>query len=372
MSDLKKKLLLILLISCFISTQSTAQDIFKGYAHLFTPPLHYTAYQIKDSLHIDGKMDESTWEKAPWSANFTDIEGRAKPRAAHRTRFKMLWDTACLYIAAEMEEPHIWATLTRHDQIIYHDNDFEVFIDPDGDTHDYFEIEVNAFNTIFDLFLSRPYRNGGHLSTHWNARGLKSAVHINGTLNNPRDTDRKWTVEMAIPFAALQKNTAPPDPKKNALWRINFSRVQWDTEIVDGKYKKKINAATGKPFPEHNWVWSPQGVINMHYPERWGYLRFAGQELKKEKDDFVLSEQEKLKKYAWLIYYKQQQYFRSNGKYAANLAELELPAKITTVTGNECTLQLTLANMQFTAAIICDSQKAGWQIDQHGKITPLK
>jgi len=44
---------------------------------------------------------------------------------------QMLWDDECLYIAAEMEEPHLWATLTEHDSIIFHDNDFEVFLDPD-------------------------------------------------------------------------------------------------------------------------------------------------------------------------------------------------------------------------------------------------
>ena len=366
---LKKNLLPVLL--CFFYLQSTAQDIFKGYEHLFTPPLHYTAYQINDALHIDGKMDEKDWGKAPWSVYFSDIEGDKKPRPAFKTRFKMLWDSSHLYIAAELEEPHVWATLTQHDQVIFHDNDFEVFIDADGDTHDYFEIEINALNTIFDLFLSRPYRNRGVLSTAWNAPHLKTAVHTEGTLNDASDRDKKWTVEMAIPFAALQKNNVPPDPKKNSLWRVNFSRVQWDTEIVEGKYKKRINPLTGKSFPEHNWVWSPQGIINMHYPERWGYLRFAEQEAKKEHDDFALPPSEALKKYLWLLYYKQKQYLRSNGKYAGSLSQLELPPNIANVKGKECTLQLTSAGTQFNATIICDGQKAGWQIDQNGKIIHL-
>ena len=369
---MNKNLLILLLASGFVSINSTAQDIFKGYEHLFTAPLHYTAYQIKDRLHIDGKMNEPAWQKAPWTVYFSDIEGDVKPRPDYATRVKMLWNTTHLYIAAEMEEPHVWATLTRHDQIIYHDNDFEVFIDPDDDTHDYFEIEVNAFNTIFDLFLSRPYRNWGHLSTAWNANGLKSAVYINGTLNNPGDTDKKWTVEMAIPFSALEKDSAAPEVKTGDRWRINFSRVQWNTEIVDGKYKKKINPATGKPFPEHNWVWSPQGVINMHYPERWGYLWFAEQEAKKEHDDFVLPPSEELKKYLWLLYYKQKQYLSSNGKYAGNLSQLQLPPQINAKTGNEYSLQLTAAEKQFTATVTRNAGKEGWQIDQNGKITRIR
>ena len=43
-----------------------------------------------------------------------------------------------------MEEPDLWGTLTARDSVIFHDNDFEVFIDPDGDTHAYYELEVNA------------------------------------------------------------------------------------------------------------------------------------------------------------------------------------------------------------------------------------
>ena len=56
----------------------------------------------------------------------------------------MLWDDQFFYVGAELEEPHVWATLTERDSVIFHDNDFEVFIDPDGDTHLYYELEMNA------------------------------------------------------------------------------------------------------------------------------------------------------------------------------------------------------------------------------------
>jgi hypothetical protein len=79
-----------------------------------------------------------------------------------------------LYIAAELVEPDIWATIKRRDEVVYYDNDFEIFIDPDGDTHNYFEIEVNAFNTIFDLFMPKPYRNGGPALQTWDVHGLRS------------------------------------------------------------------------------------------------------------------------------------------------------------------------------------------------------
>lgn len=42
--------------------------------------------------------------------------------------------------------------------IIYQDNDFEVFLDPDGDNLMYYEVEVNAAGQVWDLLLVKPYR----------------------------------------------------------------------------------------------------------------------------------------------------------------------------------------------------------------------
>jgi hypothetical protein len=40
---------------------------------------------------------------------------------------------------------------------VFKDNDFEVFVDTDGSTHMYKELEVNAINTTWDLELSKVY-----------------------------------------------------------------------------------------------------------------------------------------------------------------------------------------------------------------------
>ena len=52
-------------------------------------------------------------------------------------------------------------TKTKRDEIVFHDNDFEVFLNPSGDGRDYFEFEINALNTTWDLRLVKPYRDGG-------------------------------------------------------------------------------------------------------------------------------------------------------------------------------------------------------------------
>ena len=37
----------------------------------------------------------------------------------------------------------------------------QVFIDPDGDNHNYYEFEMNALNTVWELVLRKPYKDGG-------------------------------------------------------------------------------------------------------------------------------------------------------------------------------------------------------------------
>ena len=73
----------------------------------------------------------------------------------------MLWDDQYLYIFAELKEEHIWGDLTERDAIIFYNNDFEIFIDPSGDTRNYGEIEINTLGTIFDLLLNKSYKVGG-------------------------------------------------------------------------------------------------------------------------------------------------------------------------------------------------------------------
>lgn len=229
----------------------------------------YTCSKARSPVRIDGRLDDAAWNAAAWTHYFVDIEGNTRPAPRFRTRAKMLWDAGYFYIGAELEEPHLWATYRLHDSVIFHENDFEVFLDPDGDGLNYFEFEMNVLNTTWDLFLNKPYKDGGKADDSWEIPGLKSAVYARGTINEPRDKDRGWTLEIAFPWTAFNRGPRPAvAPTAGETWRVNFSRVEWTLEVHEGDYRK----VEGRK--EDNWVWSPQGVINMHVPEKWGFVRF--------------------------------------------------------------------------------------------------
>ena len=282
-------------------------------ARLATPPV------------IDGRPDEPAWSAAPWSAPFTDIRGPLADPPRHRTRVRLGWDDEFLYVGARLDEPHVWATLTERDAVIYHDNDFEVFIDPDGDNHLYGELEINALGTVWDLLLARPYHDGGPAIDAWDIAGLGSAVHVDGTLNDAGDVDRGWSVELAIPWRVLAPLAGGRDcpPLPGDVWRLNFSRVQWRTQVIDGVYRKIADEADGRPLPEDNWVWSPQGVIAMHCPEMWGEVVFDdgnGRTVEGSPDH----DRHRLAALLMPLHYRQQAHHDQYGRYAEDLAALDL------------------------------------------------
>jgi hypothetical protein len=153
---------------------------------------------------------------------------------------------------------------------------------------------------VWDLFLSKPYRNKGKVLDSWDIQGIKTSVSINGTMNDPTDSDRGWSVEVAMPWEVLKEANSHNNTPENEFWRIGFSRVNWKFEITNGKYYRKKDR-NGKYLPEFNWVWSPQWVINMHEPERWGYVYFSSEEAGTEVN-FEIPRDGYLKWYLYALY----------------------------------------------------------------------
>jgi len=351
----------ITLISCVLLLMSMRPATVFGQQKstpAFVAPKSYVCYRTLSDITIDGKLTDDAWQHAAWTSDFVDIEGERRPNPRYRTRVKMLWDDRALFIAAELQEPHVWGTLTTRDSVIFHDNDFEVFLDPNGDHHNYGELEINALNTVWDLRLPKPYRFGGMADDGWTIDGLQTGVNISGTLNDPTDSDAAWTLEIAIPWTGLNALDDPASPiraaqregsvfreysepvipavdaaytsmpassrppKNGDQWRVNFSRVEWQHEIQDGRYRRVPESR------EDNWVWSPQGKIDMHAPETWGYLQFSTKSVSDAKVKPAIIRPDRAARAKHLLQtvcLAQLEYHQQHGKYAISMDELGLP-----------------------------------------------
>ena len=214
------------------------------------------------SIIIDGKLDEADWKHASKLSPLRDLSGTTSTFSAD---IYMMYDDTYLYFGAYLPETQLEATLTERDSIIYHDDDFEIFIDPSGKGRNYLELEINQFGTVWDLFITAPYRAGDAcVALHdWDIKGLKTAVALHGTLNQQGDSDTGWTVEVAWPWASITGHSHLPRrgeaPTPGTEMSFNFSRVDHD----GGK--------------EWNTVWAPTRQATIHAPEHWGRVRFSNQ-----------------------------------------------------------------------------------------------
>lgn len=322
-------------------------------------PETYVCYRAATTIYVDGKLDDADWQKAPWTNLFVDIEGDKKPAPAFASRAKMLWDDQYFYVAAEMEEPHVWGTLRQRDTVIFYDNDFEVFIDPDWDSHNYYEFEMNALNTVWDLLLLKPYRDGANPVDSWDIVGLKTAVHIDGTINNPTDTDKGWTVEIAFPMEVMREAiNGQKLPVDGDQWRVGFSRVQWQMLVENGRYVKK-KGPNGERIPEDNWVWSPTGQINMHMPEAWGVVQFS--ESTTDQQNAVFQQNKDWETISSLrnLYYRQNNYRKQFGEFASSAQALRF---------DQLNAEITVHGNTYTASVPSVDGQTRWYIREDGKL----
>lgn len=325
----------------------SADGLRHRYASLLTPPLVYHCTHTTSPIVIDGKLNEADWQRAAHTAPFVDIQGKGKPLPLYPTTAQLLWDEENLYVAARIIEPNIVARLQQRDTIIWKENDFEVFLDPYGEGTHYYEFEVNARGTMMDLLMTQPYRTEGSFLIAWNCPELRYAIHQEGTLNQSHDVDSFWCVEMAIPIRSLRHNfDYQRGGTAGETWRLNFSRVQWL-----------------KPQgPEENWVWSPTGKIDIHMPERWGYLHFVHSESNISPSSSFTADYQLL----WACFYAQLDYYQQYGSYASNLEILGVTASDLASIATESKLQLNACQSQFLLTLT-QSDGSRYTLDQHGK-----
>jgi hypothetical protein len=263
-------------------------------------PARYTCYRASTPPALDARLDREPWLSAPRSPRFVDMV--TGDPAFFDTRAAALWDDEALYVAFWIEEPFVAARLSERDALIFLENDVELFIDG-GDC--YYEFEINALGTIyevffiwrdaftrggrfdrpeFDLYDPRTFSFGGNYDrsgssfwrgthprgvrwafTGWDFPGLRTAVLVDGTLNDPTTVDRGWRVELALPWAGMADlaNGRALPPQDGDEWRIFFGRFE------------RLPVAGTLPEPQPAWCWGAHGTLDTHLPEQFTHVTFS-------------------------------------------------------------------------------------------------
>jgi hypothetical protein len=324
----------------------------------FINPLYYACNYTKQPIKVDGDLQDASWRDAPWTSDFVQLYKDDHRLPPSRTRMKMMWDDSYFYFGAEMEEKHIRADFKQRDTVICLENDFEIFIDPNGDNHEYLEFEMNALQTVWDLILTKAYRDGGEPLSSYDIDGLLTGVKINGTLNDASDIDSGWSCEVAIPWKAFEKyahRSIPP--KSNEQWRLNFLRVQYKPEIENNRYKPRTT-------PPDNLAWSPHRTTNMHDPETFGIVQFN-----KDKNQPIIPDASlEARGMLMQVYYAQKKYFAANKRYASTLKDLGLTSLDDKHTVLDNQFQVTDKGFVARAVASNAGKNQTWHIDELSRL----
>ena len=260
---------------------------------------HYTCCRVDEIIQIDGNLEKGCWKNADKSPPFVDLV-TGQPGFLD-TRMAALWDENYFYVGYWIEEPRVQARFTERDSPVYYENDVELFIAGPGC---YYEFQINALGTIYEVFYiwQEALKKGGYfdrpefdLQSHsvdvlggfqdlsrykkhprgkrwafmeWDFPGLKTAVKVDGTLNDNTDVDKGWTVELAFPWTGMDilAQGRPFPPKDGDVWRMDFSRFE------------AFNLDGTPADPSYGWAFNKHGVYDSHIPECFTFVHFSTSE----------------------------------------------------------------------------------------------
>ena len=208
-----------------------------------------------ESPTIDGKESEAIWQKASPILLKNNRSGEKVQEEELQTQVKACYDDNTLYFLFECKDPDIWADFTKRDEYLWNEEVVEIFIDVDDVPETYVEIEVSPSNIIFDSYIVDPENIDLPATASFDLPGLKTGVNVQGTLNQRKDVDKSWTVEIAIPFQDLANE--------------NTKQVGPDTAINLNFYRLDKNQGT-EPM---SYAWSPTDK-SFHKPSVFGRLIF--------------------------------------------------------------------------------------------------
>jgi hypothetical protein len=198
-------------------------------------------------------------EHADWDGAMAVSWG--PPRYVTEFRALHASDGLALRFAATDDGP--WYTLTERDDALWNEEVVEIFIDPDGDGHNYAEIEINPAGVVCDLQIltATPALES---DIGWDFSGLATRVTMR------RDAGARttgWIATAILPwrgFASLGDTAVALPPSRDDRWKFNVFRIK---------------RPGGPEQPERDVIlapWSPTPSASFHAPESFRDLIFGG------------------------------------------------------------------------------------------------
>ena len=240
-------------------------------------PPEYRAGRTLDSITVDGRLDEFTWQALPRLGAFRNIRGSE----GALTQSAIAWDDRNLYAVFVCADRDPWSDMMQRDSHLWDQEVVEVFLDPDSDSKDYPELEVSPHNVVVDLLIPAPGAVSADVAAKWDISGLETAVakHAAG-----------WTVEIAIPWRSLKEAGVDGPPKIGDRWRVGMYRIERPDGLASykkaadlreragkatGAEKEKLEREAASAMAQSQFMaWAPTQK-SFHEPEKFGWVEWV-------------------------------------------------------------------------------------------------
>jgi hypothetical protein len=216
------------------------------------PELYVPKLGPGSKIVIDGRLDDVAWSSAASTGGFVNVStGQPARGQALGGTAKLAWNDTGLYLGVEVTDPNVTGGFDpkQNDPHLWTRDTVELMLDPDGDgdNKDYYEIQINPQNLVFDSQFDdynqpRDEAQGVFGHPEWSA-DLVSRVVVHGSIDDPSDRDQGYTVEALIPWKSFSKAAKAP-PRPGDRWRMNVyamennGGVAWSPILGQGNFHR--------------------------------------------------------------------------------------------------------------------------------------
>jgi hypothetical protein len=193
--------------------------------------------KARDSLKMDGKLDEEFWTAYNYPRKLREFRTKGKPK--NETLFMARWWNGSLYFGIRCEfdpdTPPVIGSKKNHDPAIWQGEHLELLIETDKNS--YYQIVVNSAGAIIDLDRGVTLRQGR--AYEWSSQA-EVATHVGNDF---------WSVEIRLPVTSSDEDplhqiigNQPFEAKAKALatgkgaslpWYFNLFRKRSGTDEVE-------------------------------------------------------------------------------------------------------------------------------------------
>lgn len=208
---------LLLVVAALVVAESQAAD----------PRAPIVVARTTTPVKVDGNLNEASWKAAQAYKLGLPVSATAEGKTVEEPgTVRLLHDGATLWLGFDFEDSDVVSNAKADDEELYALGDVaEIFLRAAVQTG-YWEIHLNPKNQRSTYW----YPGRGRLGlkgedSHVRPPFWTAAALVEGTLNDWRDRDRRWTAEAAIPLAKLRRE-GDPDPFKGG-WTILVARYNY-------------------------------------------------------------------------------------------------------------------------------------------------